>query len=284
MVVIFWVLTPLQSAIFATRLRTIDTHQNIRTISPLNQTNLLTSSFINTAYTVTWLNETIPGFVTQDHAYAVQPFALDDRYRSEFTHWTAPTTVYWAKFACTPASHSVSMGNDPEFYTFVDETGCIVQIGSLLIEHRQGSSYILPYYWFSGNTDSTTSPSFLNYPTKSKPTAIVVWGEIQNVISNNITFARVTASYCEASYFSQSANVTVASLNLSVSNVEITDQKQSIANTEFNFTDFEETINLGGPAVQESEGICHKFGLSQALPGGLWASEDPLPCLHTACS
>lgn len=97
MVIIFWLITPLQSAILGTGpvniQRFMNTTTSQETISSSDQPPILDQSILNEGYAITWLNQSLPPFTAPD--YTLLPFTANtEREHTPTTNWTGSTTKF----------------------------------------------------------------------------------------------------------------------------------------------------------------------------------------------
>lgn len=124
MLIVFWVITPLQSAIFNTGTVTRTIKMNMMTTSqplPLGlQATALNASFLNTAYGISWLNQSLPPFSTRQHT--ALPFQLYPAHQlsSHSETWTATTDAFSTSLSCSPANVTLT----PLGYSFSNGKGC----------------------------------------------------------------------------------------------------------------------------------------------------------------
>ena len=110
MLLVFWVITPLQSAIFNSGpvLRSAQTWMMITgKLIPVNlQSGALNANFLNEAYGLAWLNQSLPTFSTRQ--FAVLPFQpITTRPKPSPTEtWTTTTDTFRTSLSCSPANIS----------------------------------------------------------------------------------------------------------------------------------------------------------------------------------
>ena len=247
--VIFWIITPSQSAIFASRQVIQSLSAPVRSISPLptsGEAQRLNSSLLSTAFGIVWLNQNLPGFVTED--YAVEPFEVDDTYKDASTTWTSSALSYSTELTCKPITASRNQLKNSTYYTFHDDSGCSTGVDELFLELKDNNKYLLRFLGlgnFSLDVDTEYVPPILNCTSDlATPNALALWAEIRNGGHGQELF-NTTASFCTAEYFSQTVNVTVASLNSSILDMSATGPRISMTSTDFNATDFESILDFG---------------------------------------
>ena len=131
MVLIFWVVTPLQSSLLTAELVAQETPTQFTPTAKLasysNQSKELGSAFFYYSYSVTWLGEKIAGFMTRD--FVAIPFKpVNSTYETVSQgneSWTAVTRVYQTSIDCVPANITkVDRGN---LYTIYNDTATFVE-------------------------------------------------------------------------------------------------------------------------------------------------------------
>lgn len=253
MIIIFWVITPLQSAILGSGLvkvqRTISTSTFTSTVPSAEQPQIMDQSILNEGYALTWLNQSNPPFTTSE--YTLMPFASSDN-RAPLvpsTNWTGQTTKYWSELECWPANISQHGPSTKQTYDFNNGRGCnasdINVYGSLDDSRPFKMLYV-------GYQNSAWSGYWLAGPTCPKSSAghqfLAVWSRY-NATLETIKMASV---YCETNYYKQQVNATVSS----VSHAPVADSivplgpRERLPETEFNYTAFEHLLGAGVSSVE----------------------------------
>lgn len=163
-VIVTWLLVPLQAAIFASESisRMADTSFDLSTdyVPAREQNQTLTSRYIQSAHGIIWLNETLPPYMSRE--YALTPFQPQQPLKSQLNEtWTAATTLFSVDLNCeTPQQKIIKViGNSPEEY-FNSSIGCEWPVRTQLGNGTIGDD--------SGNVDSMYkykefSSSFMGY-------------------------------------------------------------------------------------------------------------------------
>lgn len=250
---IFWAVTPLQSAIFSndtiTAIRNVTMLQSNGLINIDQQAANLDSTFMNTAYAYTWLGQKLPAFTTPDYAVTpAYPANTSDEVLGNQT-LQFPTTVYQTSLDCWPAS--VTQYEDV-YYNISDGRGCIIP--NVALAEAQDDSQLwtltsIPYY----PTDLSSHDMGKSCPNISTHTMIVLWadGSGSNDTATQIN-GGLTAVFCEASYYTQNATTTVFAADLSVREVNITGTRTFLEDDEFNITNFELVVSNGVSAIAKN--------------------------------
>ena len=252
MMVISWAITPLQSGIFATSTHITESLVPIQTRSPLVSLTdgmpTLDAAFLSDAYSVIWLDEELPGFVTWE--YALEPFNLGGQYQTAFINWTVPSTSFFTELTCTPAQIDI-MENSTSLL-FSDGKNCTY---TGLDSSDFDAAYLLHYigyqdgaktdYALSSSCPQTSAHEYLAVWAELKPTAII--GNDRGSYYNNFT-----AAFCEARYYSQPVNATVSSSNFSVVETVPTGPKVDLTD-QFDWTRYEYELNVGVTGRNDSQ-------------------------------
>ena len=251
MMVVFWSITPLQSAVIATKVQS--RHISVPVISsspllnPVDPYLAINSNIFISAYGVIWLGSQLPSFVTQN--FALQPVELDDSYKSVGVTWEVPTISYSSDLNCSAArsdQYTDPMGN--RYYRFQNDQGCQEVITDQLLRLQSGGQYYVNLIPFE-NFDTTKS----NCTGSSMPTFLSVWGEIHNSTNHPsaLELRNISASFCQSNYYSQNVLASVTGSNFSVLDSLPVSAKVPLSSTMFNFTLFD-TLFLQGAAYEHT--------------------------------
>lgn len=249
---LFWAITPLQSAImgvksvsFSTNI-TMMAHSSLP--SPQDQAGMMDTAVLYTAYGIAWLEQAHPPFTTAD--YALMPFYRTDSTSKNLPdqNLTAVTNMLTTELNCwEPIMTELPVRRS---YKFDNGQGCTMDVGLFLApqESKNESSEvlyigwdgnaILDYYLESPNCTREFSNQFLAFY------AHLAVSEIGNLEESN-----VTAIFCETSYFKQPVLVTVSAESgrpLDNSIVPV-GEKEPLGKDEFNSTALEYLVGVGMP-------------------------------------
>lgn len=249
MMLVFWAVTPLQSAIFGTQEVPISqqcaAYDIAQLSTPGEQLDALDTSILTTAYGITWLKQPFPAFTTDMHAFI--PFRPRKQGVAVMPNetWTAPATALSTDLKCWPAIvDKTDLNNTFNFDNgqgcvatltpsshgrFGNETGVIHTV--LYIGYHENAQ--LDWYLENPNCSSTASHQFL---------AIWVAQDTKDM----------TALFCEPSYWKQSVLVTISADDKSPyeSSVVPLGDAELLSESEFNSTAFEYLIGTGVPPRQ----------------------------------
>lgn len=259
MMVVFWVVTPLLSAVIETKTIIQDrnaTMTSSKTLAPLqDQVYSLTTGFMMTAYSALWLGQPLPGFVTND--VAMLPFtteASDTPSLSNAT-WSSTTTAYSTSLHCEPARIN---GNGSEV-SYSNGKGCATDPGALVFDVSQNFTALYigwPESQFNDYALSRmgcSSSEFLH-------TFLAFWGTLETGKPH------VTALFCEPAYATQVVNATVSATNQSVIDVQPVSMRNSSDLDTLNTTNFEYVISAGSPEISRRADLPDTLGvLDQGL-------------------
>ena len=246
MVLVFWVITPLQGAIFGqgpVQLREPATFYLSQNLLPIqDQSRATDTSILHHQYVIKYLNQSYPPFTTAQ--YALRPFKLDtDSKQPGAKNWTATTTKFWTDLQCNPAQVSGSTWKGQ--LHFNNGKGCnasdIVAVASMTDFHYQmhylgwhNSAHASQYF-----QRKTCGEEFAN-----NFLAITAKGRAED------KDPEVTALFCETSYWKQRVSVTVPDDTFHPDDASITPEGpvEELPATEFNSTGLE---FLMGSSVSE---------------------------------
>jgi hypothetical protein len=251
MMLIFWVITPLQSAVFGTGPVAIE--QSLAFLSPVSlmpvsrQAAVLDQSVLNSAFAVTWLNQSYPPFVTAE--YALLPFrsSSSNPQLGLRTNWTGVTTQLTTDLQCWPARISANGPKAKGTLDFDNGRGC----NASEISPYNSRTGRFPYrMMYIGYQNSAWANYFLASPTCSRNSSnqfLAVWARFIDVEDSN-----VTATFCETSYFKQRVSVTVSAdtFRPDDSSIKPLGPREPLPQTEFNSSAFEYLIGSGVSAVE----------------------------------
>jgi hypothetical protein len=257
MMVIFWAITPLQSAIFGlgsiTRKRPTQFVTTAALLPLESQVNALNANFLTKAYSVAWLNQTLPSFTTKQHA--VVPF-VPQHPRSDFLTdetWTTYTQQYKAHLTCTPAI--VKSGANLQ-YGFSNGKGCSVSGMVLPNAKSLNASYMLVYIGWHDNAVLDYSLNNPNCSIEHSNTFLAVWASRASQTTAGV-YNNLTALFCDTSYTVQNVSTSVMASDGSIrSGLDLPELGQSGALTRlspdtFNATNFEYIIGTGITATSQ---------------------------------
>jgi hypothetical protein len=270
---VFWIITPLQSAIFNTGIAIRSTPVQMRYSAALphidQQTTKLNINFLNTAYGVAWLHQRLPAFTTMDYAaIPFRPTTETSLTSSSLETWTGSVETYGTSLNCTPAIVTQQI----LYYTFDNGRGCVVpQIG--LPQTHNDSQFLVQYlsYYADAHVDSFLANP--NCSVEHSDNFLAIWATNTSAGQPGI-YSNMTALFCVPSYHTQSVTVTVNASNGAIIdpiNDHIgsrVDLPQGVLNT----TQFEYVI--GGKFLSLQTHLYYPCPLTSRLPAGLSSTTE----------
>ncbi|UKZ70819.1 uncharacterized protein TrAtP1_011788 [Trichoderma atroviride] len=256
-VVIFWLITPLQSSIMGTGFVNKTEPAIIATRSSMvplaEQAPLLTNEILNTAYAIEWLGQSFPSFTTPD--YAILPFYIDNDpgASQQQLNWTAETTKLWTELECWPATYWRGLPSKVDWY-FDNGQGC-----TGLVEFDPSPNLVMDYigYYTSPYADwNLQDPHGCPATENSTHQFLAIWA-LTTVPSHPPDVSptpevNITALFCQPSYYKQQVMVTVVTDGYKPQNTSIQpiSPRETLTEKEFNSTSFEFLIFAGMPLEQ----------------------------------
>ncbi|PTB69316.1 hypothetical protein BBK36DRAFT_1186748 [Trichoderma citrinoviride] len=245
MVLIFWMITPLQSSILGNgpvlMNKTVTMSAPSMFMDSLTQATYMDQSVMNSGYAMAWLERSYPPFTTPD--YTLMPFQPAESVQGNVANYSGITTKYWTDLKCWPAEieHKPKMVDG--YYNFINGMGCNA---SSIPAHSTRNEHQMMYI---GYQDSAWGELALSWTCSDKAfnQFLATWGRF-----DNITGARdMQALFCETSYYKQN----VSALVLLPGNVPVDDQitplspPEPLQVTEFNSSAFEYLVGNGMSSV-----------------------------------
>ena len=259
MVIIFWLVTPLVSAIFtlANVTSTSVGDASLQSaLPPVGKQHLdLTSSFMMSAYRQMWMNEASPPFTTKEGA--LLPFTLDSS-SGKASHsdnnlghilsandtWTAATMMYTTSIECSPAK---VVGKESDI-RYDNGKGCVTNPGSIGAGTSNKYKALYIGYWMDQHIDFALSRMGCA-SLENQHTFLAYWNVRSDGQSNT------TALFCEPAYWYQVVNATVLASNFTVVEVVPLEPKKPLLEDRFNISNFEYILNTGTPAQSKRADI-----------------------------
>ncbi|KAH7163537.1 hypothetical protein B0J13DRAFT_538772 [Dactylonectria estremocensis] len=211
-VLIFWVMTPLQSSLLgiASSTQTISaTAVNRSRLLPREEQKVNTR-FTNMAYAIGWLGQSYPAFATKD--YALLPFYVNDdvddaSISNTQRNWTAETKKLWSEFSCSPAIVSKAKGKSQ--YNF-QGIGCNASLRLDATSFNVTVAYMdnLPDIIYNQTSYSCNTSSDTLY------SALVYWYKRLDNSSDEAPLFNITAMHCDLFFHEQQVLATVTSGDL----------------------------------------------------------------------
>ena len=211
LVLIFWVITPLQSSLLTMK----PVVQEIRTqFIPKaeleafsSQTETLDSSFLDSVYEVAWLGEELAGFMTRE--FVAMPFEIDYSQKIDFGslhkvfYITAVTRVYQTHLDCVPATIIEPGENGNGAYNFTTDN-CFYRVDPLPDKYATRN---LMYIGHSNNND-TIERHLRKSECPVENIFLGVWAE-SRLSSSRSTDIDVSGVFCHTKYSYLNTEITV---------------------------------------------------------------------------
>ncbi|KAH7192131.1 uncharacterized protein B0J16DRAFT_262795 [Fusarium flagelliforme] len=255
MVMVFWLLTPLQSALLGTQVVTETQIANITSRSNLvplsQQVTLLDPEVLNNGYAVGWLGQPFPPFTTSE--YALLPFHIKDNPAPAkvTTNWTAETMKLSTELTCWPAD---IRQNEPEkalSFSFLNGQGC-----NTTVNMRRAVNYTMYYmgYYSDAHADLYIGNPYCPKTENSTHQFLAIWarqkdmiGKIETIPSYATPKFHISAIFCQPTYYKQRVLARVQSSSLEPDDdfMQTMGPKELLTQEEFNSTAFEYLLANG---------------------------------------
>lgn len=252
MLMIFWVVTPLQSAIFNTGTVSRELVVNMTTISELLplalQTTALNANFMNMAYGISWLDQRLPPYTTSELALLpFQPLLMDTNVQAAET-WSTTANVFYTNLTCSAAKVLLN----PNFsYTFSNGRGCTVP-EIVLGNPLDTFNYMVNYIGYYDNPHSDWALDNPNCSSEFSNNFLALWASASSHVGNGV-YSNLTAVFCETSYTAKEMYVTVNASTHQVQQAAPTGGNSTVPNLSdiFNITNFEYLLATGVPSTTQ---------------------------------
>ncbi|EON63051.1 hypothetical protein W97_02278 [Coniosporium apollinis CBS 100218] len=237
MVLVFWGVTPFQAGIFATdpvtRSFPVPMSRATRHLTLEQQETALTSTYVQSAFNIAWLNETLPPYMSRD--YVLEPFGPLEANRIENSEsWTAVTRLYSVDVACERAEETEGFyitGRGCEFFKADPPRG----EGANSTLANEWSTLYVGYHNDNGFADYYLSQ---DCPLSMSHVFLVRWVH-RDWNSSTTEGVGETALWCEPTYYQQEVNATVSPPLKSVQEITPLGPKLPVPEAIFNATEFE---------------------------------------------
>lgn len=256
MVIVLWVLTPLQSALLGTSMVTkeelggLSSRSSLRTLA--EQAKALDIGLLNSAYAVAWLEQPFPSFTTPE--YAILPFSVGENPAPArvATNWTATTIKYWTELNCSAGEvHQRRTRFGEPIFDVSNGQGCSTNravsnsspLGKYQMQYIGRGSDELDG-GFLGSNCSRKLPNLRHQ-------ILLFWGKVVDGPVNEAPDWNITARFCQTNYYKQQVLATVDSGTLTPDRESIIPlaEKEILTEEEFNSTAFESLLFNGYPWV-----------------------------------
>jgi hypothetical protein len=244
MMVIFWIITPLQGAIFSSETISVVGTTAVILSNGLPSVDIqnqkLDTGFVNSAYSFTWLGQPLPSYTTKD--FALRPFSIADSDEvSPGELWQASTDLYQTDLECWPA---VVNQSEHVYYTLSDGRGCVF---THLALPEAGPNQFWSFLSV-GFYESARSNYFLQSecPDASPHENLLIWADGSGANDSAIQISGgFSAMFCDSKYYKTSVNATISANDKSVIGTSPISNRVELSETEFNTTNFEVFLRRG---------------------------------------
>ena len=253
MLLIFWVITPLQGAIFGTGpvyLHQPATFYASSDLMPIeDQATATDTSILQRMYSIKYLNQKYPPYTTAE--YALRPFKLESDPPPGTQNWTATTTKLWTDLECWPAEWELSTPYTG-YFDFNNGQGC--NASGIQAVPSSGSLKPRMHYfaWYNSAWATQSLHRIPHCPEKFSHQFLAIAADER---PKNVT---MTALFCEAKYYKQKVRVSIAGDTFHPNNASLTalGPVEELPGTEFNATGFEHVL---GASVSEVQGVTRDY-------------------------
>ena len=213
LVLIFWVITPLQSSLLTKELVTKEIRTQFiptaKIASYSDQSKELNATFFYSSYSVAWLGQKIEGFMTRE--FVAIPFKPVNSTNGETGRgnesWSAVTRVYQTSIDCVPATVTEHNEGDRIAYNFATD-GCSHSLYPL---PEGGAIRNLIYI----GHNSTAPWNLREFGCTAKNIFLGVWTK-PGLPSNRSTNIGVTGIFCRTRYSYADVDITVDATTLDI--------------------------------------------------------------------
>ncbi|KAJ4187236.1 hypothetical protein NW755_007329 [Fusarium falciforme] len=239
MVIVFWALTPLQSALLGTgvvaKTEVVDIGIRSQFLPLSQQEALFNPQILNTGYAVGWLGQPFPHFTTSK--YALLPYYLNGSVTPAKveSNWTAVTTKLSTELNCWPAKIERDGPRSKASFNFLNGQGCNATV-AFGVTSNTSMRYI--GYWGSPYSDYALGSPKCPPTENSTHQFLAVWAKTVPVDWDPSPFFNITALFCQPQYYKQKVMATVKSSTFEP-RVEALGSKEVLSPDEFNSTAFE---------------------------------------------
>ena len=250
--IIFWGISPLQSAIFNTKTveQTSPGSGNLQgRLSSITEHAVgLNLSFVPKAYDVVWLNQSLPPFTTPDAAYI--PFSIDEDSNSISSKvifsnrtLTSRTSMLSTSIQCASASvynssslesYASKRSSSTTSYSFDGHFGCKVNMSASEIINSD-DDYCLTYLGYETYFGESLQAKGCSANASNLYLAVMVSPKLEHI----------TAEFCQTSYWIQDVSLTVAESDMAVVSSTPLAPLVKLSYADFNATSFQSIIWTG---------------------------------------
>ncbi|KAL5608997.1 hypothetical protein FOVSG1_003678 [Fusarium oxysporum f. sp. vasinfectum] len=254
MVIVFWALTPLQSALLGTGIvkqTDMTTLVNRSQLLPVAEhVVVLDPEFLNTGYAIGWLGQQFPAFTTPE--YALLPFYADtspklanlENRQAVPSNITAETTKLWTELNCWPAEIARKGIRSKEEFNFLNGKGCNTTAG--FGARNETRMFYIGFYTSPYSDFQIENPRCGRTPD-SIHQFLAIWAKAIPVDWDPSPTFNISAMFCQPQYFKQKVLATVNAETFEPDRGSILElgPRETLSDNEFNRTAFEYLIANG---------------------------------------
>ena len=245
MLLIFWVVTPLQSAIIVSDIRNIShiaSTSHYPALIPISeQSSTLDMDFMNKAYSILWLGAPVPAFTTRQ--MALTPYNVTSTEAASLSEatLTAETDAYWTELECKAAmitpKPSVEMDGASSYFNFSNGGDCNA---TFIVDNEGGGTdqailFYIPY-WFNVDAFQSLQNSC---PSSASHEFLAIAADSSNIP------ATMVAQFCQPSYYTQKVKATVTLSDYRIISTQPSGPRTALTEDAVNITHFEYIIGTG---------------------------------------
>ena len=257
MVVVAWLVTPLQNGIFVENAIILRRQQ--RFISTPEASGLtkappataMGGEVLNLAYSSVWLGQPLPPFTTSE--VAINPFGaihssgLD---QSSSSNRTASTIGYSVDLVChRPAAINVSATTA----SFDDGDGCVAQDMISYPDTEDSQKYIAYYFGYADDPRVDNSLQLGGCGVSALHKSLVIWKRTSQLPPDFSDPDNAVALFCTPSFFQQHVQAIVSASDGSIVALTPTSLPEEVPAPRFNQSAFELLITAGSPFAVRSD-------------------------------
>ncbi|PHH89986.1 hypothetical protein CDD83_4785 [Cordyceps sp. RAO-2017] len=260
MLLVLWIITPLQSTIFdsamihQTSWMKIAERSHLAPVERFGQEGLVEEGILHLEYGVKALGQSYPPFTTSEYALAPYYVDHDPAPPHSDSNWTATTTKMWTELSCSQVQGSRQPGDNSSSIWINDS--CQAKV---ILHYGSVSQCVMLYRLLNreyfrdrapGNKDFA-APTELNWTpgcrdmATTEPRILAVWMDL--VTQKKPRAGSVTAIVCQTGYYKQKVKATTSARGSSLndSSIHPVSARQRLTESEFDVTWFESLLAKG---------------------------------------
>lgn len=226
--------------------------------TPESQNTRMTSNFILSTYSSTWLNQSVPAFTTNE--YAIAPFnfqveSSDGAIHSPNGTLTSTSMRYWAELSCwTPSSIILNLTTNS--VSFDDGQGCLAEdmlsFNSSITDLYPNTAEYEAYVFGPGSEGYDPFAIGLQAQCPNRTQLFLMTFRRAGSSTPDFNAAgNATAMFCEPQYYVEPVMASISAADFSVMNYRpMNNDAQVLSRNDFNSSRFEYTVSRGVPPTQ----------------------------------